>query len=342
MEWIIWVIVIVLIIAVVWWLLNRNSSTTAGTRDAAGTDQVTPSPSQASTARPRAEAAGKQTAGAGVAEPGIQAAGGAAIAAAAGTAGTGGATRVEEPGQTDTSWPEGTAPARQDSSPTASRPNPEDVEPDIESWDAATPRTAAGTPAPSGGDVDDWDDDEDKAEWETQWSEAGPGTGPGTRTGTAEPRPAAESASAAPAAPVHHPEYTEPHAPTLPGAESAAADALDAEAETQQRMESSAVTEAAASHGAEPAGHEAGPAAAPMGDTPAGEDATGQPYGEGSAAAAADGSGPEGYTVKADAGSMTYYEEDSAGYDEARAEVWFLSPAHAEAAGFRAPRRMRR
>ena len=39
---------------------------------------------------------------------------------------------------------------------------------------------------------------------------------------------------------------------------------------------------------------------------------------------------------------MTYYEEDSAGYEDARAEVWFLSPAHAEAAGFRAPRRSRR
>lgn len=342
MEWIIWVIVIVLIIAVVWWLLNRNSTTTAGARDAAGTDQVTSSPSQAGTDRPRAETTGGQAAAAGVGEPGSQAAGGAAIAAAAGTAGTAGATRVDEPGRTETPWPGGAAPVRPESSPAASQPNPEDVEPDIESWDAATPRSAAGTNAPSGGDVDDWDDDEDKAEWDTQWSEASPGTGPGTRTGTAEPQPAAESASAAPAAPVHHREYTEPHAPTLPGAESAAADALEAEAETQQRIESSAASEAAASHDAEPVGHEGAPAAAPMGATPTGGEVPGQPYGEGSAAAAADGSGPEGYTVKADPGSMTYYEEDSAGYDEARAEVWFLSPAHAEAAGFRAPRRTRR
>jgi hypothetical protein len=74
----------------------------------------------------------------------------------------------------------------------------------------------------------------------------------------------------------------------------------------------------------------------------AGADVAGQPYGEGSAASAADGSGPEGYTVKADTASMTYYDEDSSGYDEAHADAWFLSPAHAEAAGFRAPRRTRR
>ena len=67
-----------------------------------------------------------------------------------------------------------------------------------------------------------------------------------------------------------------------------------------------------------------------------------QPYGEGSASAATDGSAPEGYAVKGDVNAMTYYEEDSAGYEDARAEVWFLSPAHAEAAGFRAPRRSRR
>ena len=223
----------------------------------------------------------------------------------------------------------------------SSQANPEDVEPDIESWDAATPRPAAGTHAPSGGDVDDWEDDEDKAEWDTQWSESSARTG----TAPATHAPAAEPAAAAQAAPAHHPEYTEPHAPTLPGAESAAAEDVDAEAETRQRIESSAATESGASHVAEPAGHqEAGATATvPVSAELAGAaDVAGQPYGEGSAASAADGSGPEGYTVKADTGSMTYYDEDSSGYEEARADTWFLSPAHAEAAGFRAPRRTRR
>jgi methylphosphotriester-DNA--protein-cysteine methyltransferase len=38
---------------------------------------------------------------------------------------------------------------------------------------------------------------------------------------------------------------------------------------------------------------------------------------------------------------MTYYDEDMPAYEEAQASVWFLSAAHAEAAGFRPPRRAR-
>jgi hypothetical protein len=98
-----------------------------------------------------------------------------------------------------------------------------------------------------------------------------------------------------------------------------------ADAETTQMAASSAATEASASHTTEPTGHLA----------------TDQPYGEGSAAPAADGSGPEGFTVKGNASSMTYYEDSSPAYEEARAEVWFVSAAHAEAAGFRPPRRTR-
>jgi hypothetical protein len=74
---------------------------------------------------------------------------------------------------------------------------------------------------------------------------------------------------------------------------------------------------------------------------PAGHLAAEEPYGEGSASAAADGSGPTDYTVKGDAGAMVYYEEGHPEYEQARAEVWFESAAHAEAAGFRAPRRRR-
>lgn len=131
-----------------------------------------------------------------------------------------------------------------------------------------------------------------------------------------------------PPAPVHHSEYTEPHAPTLPGAESAAA-----EAETLQAAASSAATEGSASHAAAPAPEQ--PA------EPAGHLAAEEPYGAGSAAPAADGSGPGGYTVKGDAATMTYYEETSPGFEETRAAVWFESSAHAEAAGFRPPRRAR-
>ncbi|XAS66018.1 hypothetical protein V3C33_10870 [Micrococcaceae bacterium Sec5.7] len=222
--------------------------------------------------------------------------------------------------------------------------------------------------------------EEDRSEWESQWSEAG-GTprsasaaaaGPSTDTAAGTKPPSA-------AAPAHHQEYTGAHSPTLPGAESAAAEnglgepdvgedsgaasesapaawpaplpdadgsawsgaavsaaavdgpasneALtdDAAAETQERTVSTAASETAASHSAEPMGHLA----------------TDQPYGEGSASPAADGTGPEGYTVKGDAGSMTYHDETSGSFEETRAEVWFESIAHAEAAGFRAPRRTR-
>ena len=74
---------------------------------------------------------------------------------------------------------------------------------------------------------------------------------------------------------------------------------------------------------------------------PLGHLAADEPYGTGSAAAGPDGSGPAGYTVKGDAGAMVYYEEGHPDFDQTRAEVWFESAAHAEAAGFRAPRRRR-
>jgi hypothetical protein len=111
----------------------------------------------------------------------------------------------------------------------------------------------------------------------------------------------------------------------------ATAESPFAEAETRQTAMSSAASETAASHvaaTAEPA-------------EPAGHLAADQPYGEGSAAPAADGSGPEGFTVKGNASSMVYHDETSPAFEETRAEVWFLSAAHAEAAGFRPPRRTR-
>ena len=124
-------------------------------------------------------------------------------------------------------------------------------------------------------------------------------------------------------APAHHPEYTGPHAPTLPGAETAAG-------EEDEASEAAAQAEGAMPT---PAAEDAPPAGGHL--------AKGQPYGEGSAAAGPDGSGPADFPVKADAGTMTYYDEDMPAYEEAQASVWFLSAAHAEAAGFRPPRRER-
>jgi hypothetical protein len=69
------------------------------------------------------------------------------------------------------------------------------------------------------------------------------------------------------------------------------------------------------------------------GTEPAGHLAAEEPYGMGSASAASDGSGPSDYTVKADAGAMVYYEEGHPEYEQTRADVWFESTAHAEAAG---------
>jgi hypothetical protein len=178
--------------------------------------------------------------------------------------------------------------------------------------------------------------------------------------------------------PVHHTEYTAPHAPTLPGAETAAveetgdtgiagaapqpssaetgrsgtggAEAGNAAAspgagiglpggaatETQDRTEASALVETGPDHTQDQ------PAAMPSAGTePAGHLAAEEPYGMGSASAASDGSGPSDYTVKADAGAMVYYEEGHPEYEQTRADVWFESTAHAEAAGFRAPRRRR-
>ena len=172
---------------------------------------------------------------------------------------------------------------------------------------------------------------------------------PAGKTAAEEDAPAETEVPQSQAAPspTHHPEYTDPHAPTLPGAESAAAETDDmpaeknalAEAEIRQTTQSAAAAETFASHSAGSAGHESGqpaPAAEPSGHL-----AVEQPYGEGSAAPAPDGSGPDDFSVKGDAASMVYYDETSPLFAETRAEVWFLSPAHAEAAGFRPPRRNR-
>lgn len=332
MDWIIWLIVIVVIVAAIWWLLNRNSRGGAGS-GAADTRK---------TAAPLASTSGPET----PARSGT----GTFAAPAAGTAATPAAEAPTAPA----------VPVQEQAAPAAAAPA-------AGAAPAAEPRAAEG------------------AEWETQWSEtptpephAAGAHEPARAEHTAahgahvaQPGPAEGTLAGATAVeglPVHHPEYTEPHAPTLPGAESAAAESSEtadvegattapaapapaaphtavphpdadippavaaevpglppAEAETVHTAASVAASETPAGHRAEPSGHLA----------------LDQPYGEGSAAPAADGSGPEGFTVKGNASSMIYHDETSPSYEETRAEVWFLSPAHAEAAGFRPPRRTR-
>ncbi len=60
-----------------------------------------------------------------------------------------------------------------------------------------------------------------------------------------------------------------------------------------------------------------------------------EPYGPGSARPAADGSGPEGWAVKGNVDSGLFHTEDSPGYDNTTAEVWFVDEESAVAAGFR-------
>jgi large subunit ribosomal protein L4 len=64
---------------------------------------------------------------------------------------------------------------------------------------------------------------------------------------------------------------------------------------------------------------------------PAAEEA---PFGEGSAAPLADGSAPEGFTIKAKQDSKKFHTPDSPWYGRTKAEVWFSSEEAAKAAGF--------
>lgn len=57
-------------------------------------------------------------------------------------------------------------------------------------------------------------------------------------------------------------------------------------------------------------------------------------YGPGSAAPGPDGSGPDGWTVKGNAGSMLFHTPDSPWYGRTVAEVWFQDEDSARVAGF--------
>ncbi|USQ79689.1 hypothetical protein NF556_19205 [Ornithinimicrobium faecis] len=58
------------------------------------------------------------------------------------------------------------------------------------------------------------------------------------------------------------------------------------------------------------------------------------PFGTGSAEPGEDGSGPTGWSIKGNAGSMLFHTPESPSYEAARAEVWFETEEAAKAAGF--------
>lgn len=306
MDWLIWVIVIVLVVAIVWWLMSRNKAPN-------------------STAN-QAPAAMEPTNTGTVPDPG---------AVTAGVAGLAGVTNLGK-AAAEGSGPTGDEPAREEAAAAEPPADVSDVEPAPadepagRSGASPTPGLTAEEPvvaAPvveepvvaepvvdteaklhsadagdvDAGDVDDWQaaptaDDvtraedtraadtaqankaADKAEWESSWTDSA-------------------------GAPVHHHEYTDPHSPTLPGAETAAAEDPD-------------------------------PTADPAALT--GHLAAEEPYGTGSSSTPR-----EDHPVKATAATMTYHDEDATDYDDVEADVWFISAAHAEAAGFRPPRRSR-
>jgi len=61
------------------------------------------------------------------------------------------------------------------------------------------------------------------------------------------------------------------------------------------------------------------------------------PYGEGSHAALADGSEPDGFPVKGNESSKLYHLPGTSFYNRTEAEVWFASAEDAEKAGFQLP-----
>jgi hypothetical protein len=381
------IILLAVLVGVVWWRLNAKRSADAG--------------------RTGGQPEGNRPAGAARADSALSGGSAAASAEAAGTSGIASAAGFGRPAE----------PAAPTTADEQAGTAGDGVAPRAEHGGSES--TARGTSAAVGrSDTASREErrTQDDAEWETQWSEAS-GAVPShesaahrdttsLREGAAREEGAGHQDSGAAAATeiaddgttaphtVHHPEYTAPHAPTLPGAETAAVEdqgdlgagvsttrpsgagagrtdtgapgavpggsgntvPSDAAAtETQDRTQSSALVETGTDHTqdqapATPAGTE--PATAeqeatermatePAATEPSGHLAAEEPYGAGSASAAADGRGPADYTVKGDAGGMVYYEEGHPEYEQTRADVWFESPAHAEAAGFRAPRRRR-
>ena len=378
MDIVFWILVIVLIVGFVWWLLNRSNSTAKGSAERRGAEGALSGGSAAASAEaagtaglpgaagfgapaeptppPTADDGEERSGAAGQLKPvAPEPAGATESAVAPEPAGQGSAShavRAAEPldlGKTPHPAESAVAEPAAAEEPAAA-PEPSRAE--------ETVAREGGTPGSTDRRAED--------EWETQWSEtggsahsarhgladgAGAGTlGAGTAAASTAAAPLAEAAPARESAPestqgahlIHHPEYTDPHAPTLPGAETAAADDLAGDVSGRPAgdklatggRESAQVSDAPQAASASSASYER--ASEPMGHL-----AAEQPYGAGSASPGPDGSGPADYAVKGDAGSMVYYEEGHPDYERTTAGVWFESAAHAEAAGFRAPRRTR-
>lgn len=352
MEWLITVIVIVLIVAIVWWLLSRNRAKSSSGAMAPASPSLTASSPQMDVTAAALTGSAPLVAATATADQDFARSQAAAPEAEpepepeaepeAGGLDVDDWERPSPPLDTGMAAPE-ESPAAGTSAeepmfeePTLSEPvlsadalseatEPVAAEPELEGGVTADDVTAAdagpsvpavaGVPASSTTEPATPEQLADSAEWEATWSEGGAPVTP---------------------APIHHREYTDAHAPTLPGAESAAAEAVGPAAEMQE--DGAEAPDAAPAAFLSTTQAEDSTGAPPLGGHLAAE----QPYGEGSAAAGADGSGPAGYTVKGNADTMTYHDEDSPSYDEVKAEVWFISSAHAEAAGFRPPRRNRR
>ncbi|MGY4540390.1 hypothetical protein ACVWY0_000284 [Arthrobacter sp. UYNi723] len=339
MDFVFWIILIVLIVGVVWWLLNRSSSSSTGDSTPIRTDGALAGGSAAASAEAAGTAGIPSAAGFGAAEPappttadeapvrssteesqeagGGHKAGGEEVSIEKDT--SVGQNVVAEPDVAGSTHTASAAASERVSSEELSSPKeqagPEEVSsPEEPAGPEELTTQEPGSQESAGRQADD-------AEWETQWSEASAPTQPdaGHRppsegSTVIADSPLAEASPAQDAGYVHHTEYTDPHAPTLPGAETAAAEAVEAGAEAET-----------SDSAPEPTGHLAAD----------------QPYGAGSASPGPDGSGPADFEVKADAGTMVYYEEGHPDYEQTKADVWFESAAHAEAAGFRAPRRTR-
>ncbi|WP_426990426.1 hypothetical protein [Pseudarthrobacter sp. Y6] len=392
MDIVFWIILIVLIVGVVWWLLNRSSSSSTGDSTPVRADGGLSGGSAAASAEAAGTAGIPSAAGFGAAEPAPPTTADEApersstvIHQEANTGHEASLAEVSDEKDTSIGQDARVEPDAAGSTDTAAAAAPERVS----SEELSSPEESAGSEEPSSpeqrarpdgpagheepalpeelttqepGSQESVNRQADDAEWETQWSEA---SAPTQLAASHRPTGEASTVIADPPLPqappaqdtgfVHHPEYTEPHAATLPGAETAAAEAVDAEvdaidsardAATTDSVQIAGSTEAAVSTGAAEPAEPATMDPAAVADYEAAPEPTGhlgadQPYGAGSASPGPDGSGPADFDVKADAGAMVYYEEGHPDYEQTKADVWFESAAHAEAAGFRAPRRTR-
>jgi hypothetical protein len=141
--------------------------------------------------------------------------------------------------------------------------------------------------------------------------------------------PGAGAVSGATAAAATRTQGAEETAPTTAPAAEPLAEQTAYREETQQVPETQVTPE------------QAGAPSTAAGQLPFGEPAEG-PYGPGSAHPAEDGSGPAGWAVKGNTGSMLFHTDESPSYQDTRAEVWFENEEAAKAAGFKHWDRKRR